>query len=91
MKDNKRGILKCEFQRMPTKLVAWFDTDFAGCWRARRSTSGGVVIFGSHCLKTCSNTQDVIVSPSGESEFHGILKTGSLGLGVAGLMKELGV
>ncbi len=42
------------YQKLPNKVVVWLDTDFAGCGRTRRSSSGGVVVFGSHCLKTYS-------------------------------------
>jgi hypothetical protein len=50
----------------------WSDTEFAGCKRIRRSTSGGVVMIGSHCVKTYSSTQDIIALSSGEAEFYGM-------------------
>lgn len=37
-KDNKRVVIKYKFQRMPGTVVAWSDTDFAGCKRTRRAT-----------------------------------------------------
>ena len=91
LKDNKRVVIEYKFQRMPEKVVAWSDTDFAGCKRARRSTSGGVVMLGGHCVKTYSQTQETIALSSGESEFYGIVKAATMGLGVKGLLDDLGV
>ncbi len=59
-KDNNRMVIEHKFQRMPEKVVAWSDTDHAGCKRARSSTSGGVVMLGGHCAKTHSQTQETI-------------------------------
>ena len=78
LKDNKRVVIEYKFQRMPEKVVAWLDTDFAGCERARWSTSGGVVMLGGHCVKTYSQTQETIALSSGESEFYGIVKAATM-------------
>ena len=91
LKDNKRMVIEYKFQKMPEKVVVWSDTDFAGCKRTRRSTSGGVVMFGNHCIKTYSQTQETIALSSGESEFYGIVKAAAMGLGMKGLMEDLGV
>ena len=37
-KDNERVVIEYKFQRMPEKVVAWSDTNLAGCKGARRST-----------------------------------------------------
>jgi hypothetical protein len=37
-KENNMVVIEYKFHRMPEKVVAWSDTDFAGCKRARRST-----------------------------------------------------
>ncbi len=52
LQDNKRVVIEYEFQKLPEKVVAWSDTDFAGRKRTRRSTSRGDVKFGNHCIKT---------------------------------------
>ena len=36
------------------------DTDWAGCPRTRKSTSGGCVLLGSHTIKTWSSTQSSV-------------------------------
>ena len=41
-------------------LDLFTDSDWAGCRRTRKSTTGGVVMRGPHCLKTWSVTQGPI-------------------------------
>ncbi len=48
-------------------------------------------MFGSHCIKTYSQTQETIALSSGESEFYGIVKAAAMGLGMKGLMEALGM
>ncbi len=48
-------------------------------------------MFGSHCIKTYSQTQETIALSSGESEFYGIVKPAAMGLGMKGLMEDLGI
>jgi hypothetical protein len=94
MKDIKRVVIEYKFKKLQEKVVVWSDTDFAGCKlckRTRRSTSRDVVMFGSHCVKTYSQTQDTIALSSGESEFYGIVKAAMMGLGMKGLLEDLGV
>ncbi len=69
----------------------WSDTDIAGCRRTRCPTSGGVVTFGKHCIKTYSQTLETVALSSGESEFYGIVKAATMGLGMKGLMADLGL
>jgi hypothetical protein len=48
-------------------------------------------MFGAHCIKTYSQTQETIALSSGESEFYGIVKAAAMGLGMKGLMADLGI
>ena len=80
-----------KYQKLPWKVIVWSDSDFAGCQRTRRSTSGGVVMFGGHCLKTYASTQPLIALSVGEAEYYGIVKGGCTGLGIQSLFKDLGV
>ena len=52
LKDSARVVVRFDLQEMPSTITVWSDTDFAGCRRTRRSTSGGVVMLGRHCVKT---------------------------------------
>ena len=46
-------------------------------------------MFGGHCLKPYSQTQETIALSSGESEFYGIAKAAAMGLGMKGMMEDL--
>ncbi len=69
LKGNKKAVYRYRNQKMPDRIVVWSDSDFAGCKRTRKSTSGGVVMFGGHCLKTYASTQPLIALSVGEAEF----------------------
>ena len=48
-------------------------------------------MIGGHCVKTYSKTQESIALSSGESEYYGIVQAASHGLGVKGVVGDLGV
>ena len=56
------------YQDFPRDLVGSSDSDWAGCKRTRKSTSGGAIRYGSHLLKSWSRTQDTISLSSAEAE-----------------------
>jgi hypothetical protein len=49
---NRIASERVQVPEAPEKVVARSDTDFGGCRHTRRSTSGGVRMVGSHCVKT---------------------------------------
>ena len=67
------------------------DTDWAGCPRTRKSTSGGCVMLGRHAVKTWSSTQSSVALSSGEAEFNGVVRGSGIGLGCQSLLKDLGL
>jgi hypothetical protein len=69
---------------------AFVDTDFAGCLRTRKSTSGGCAMLGSHLVKHWSTTQKVVTLSSGEAELAGIVKGAAEALGLQSLALDLG-
>ncbi len=84
-------MLEYKYQELPKKVAIRSDMDFAGGGTARKPTSGGVVMFGSHCLKTYSQRQDTIALSSRESEFYGIAKAATMGVGIKSLFGDLGL
>ncbi len=66
------------------------DTDWAGCPRTRKSTSGGCIMLGSHALKSWSSTQSNVALSSGEAEFNGVVRGAGAGLGFQSLLRDLG-
>ena len=76
---------------MPKEVNGWVDADFAGELVSRRSSSGLVLLFGKHCLKTSSSVQEPTGLSSGETEFDACVKGGAALLGMRSLMMDWGV
>jgi hypothetical protein len=83
----------CAYHRQPVRsyIDVYTDTNHAGCPQTRKSTSCTVMMHGKHWLKSSATTQSVIGLSSGESEFHGIVKGTSAGLGCQVLCRDLGL
>ena len=68
-----RSISKYPFhQSKQVGISVYVDTDFASCKATRRSTSGGVALYGSHAVKHWSKTQTTVCLLSGEAELRAI-------------------
>merc|ERR1711973_531261 len=79
-----------KYQEEVKKIHVWADTDYAGCRKTRKSTSGGLLMIGEHVVKSWSTTQAVIALSSGEAEYYGIVKGSSVGLGARSVLRDLG-
>jgi hypothetical protein len=64
------------------------DTDWGGCKRTRKSTSGGCVLLGDHLIKSWSSTLPTICLSSAEAELYGVVKAAAVGLGYQGLLND---
>ena len=84
------ACIEYENQKTPTRLSIYADSDWAGCRRTRKSTSGGVACHGKHCIRTWSSTQATIATSSGEAEFYALIEGASRGLGLKTLALDLG-
>jgi hypothetical protein len=71
-------------------IVAYSDSDWAGCKTSRRSTSGGLVTLGGSILRSWSNRQSTIALSSGEAEFHSASKAAAELMAVSSMMSDLG-
>ena len=87
---HKRVVYKYPFQRADC-IDVYSDTDWSGCPRTRRSTSGGCIMIGKHCLLTWSSTQPSVTLSSAEAEFYGLVKAAGAGLGHQSLMSDLSI
>ena len=72
-------------------IDVYVDTDWAGCVKTRKSTSGGAIMLGRHCLKHWSSTQPSTALSSGEAEFYGVVRGSGHGLGFQALLRDLGI
>jgi hypothetical protein len=73
------------------ELALYTDSDWAGCRRTRRSTSGGVVLLGRHCLKAWSSTQAPIALSSAEAEYYSMVEGSTRTVGLRSMLAELGM
>ena len=67
LKSRPRLVFTLPFQSASTWDV-YSDTDWAGCPRTRKSTTGGCLMLGSHVIKSWSSTQASLALSSGEAE-----------------------
>jgi len=83
----------CEYraQSMPKIIETWCDSDWAGCPDTRKSTSGGITLWGQHPIKAWSTTQNVIALSSGEAEYYALVKAGSQSIGIRSMLKDFGM
>ena len=72
-------------------LRVYTDSDHAGCWKTRKSTTGIVLCTGRHCLKHSSNLQSTVSLSSGESEFYAMVKAAAVGLGAQAMFADWGL
>ena len=89
LKAEPRVVYKYPWQA-DRSLSIYVDTDFAGCARTRKSTSGGCAFRCCHLVKHWSSTQWVLTLSSAEAELAGIVKGSTEGLGLRSLATDLG-
>jgi hypothetical protein len=84
-------VWRFRWQDEVPELKLFTDSDWAGCRRTRRSTSGGVIMLGEHCVKTWSSTQAPIALSSAEAEYYSMVEGTTRAVGLASMLKELGL
>ena len=91
LRGKPRVINHFGYQKDWKIMDVWSDTDHAGCYETRKSTTGGIVMFGTHAIKHWSSTQTLISFSSGEAEYYGCVRAAAHGLGVKSMLQDLGV
>ena len=86
-----RVVLLYNNQSFQKYVDCWVDTDWAGCTRTRRSTSGGGIMWGGHTVKSWATTQASVALSSGEAEYYGLVKGACQMLGIVSLLNDFGV
>jgi hypothetical protein len=67
---------KWQSEEEAVKLKGFTDSDWAGCRKTRKSTSGGAIMLGTHCLRTWSSTQPVHALSVAEAEYYAMIEWG---------------
>eukprot|EP00400_MALV-I_sp_L67-5_P000517 gene517-biopygen60 len=71
-------------------IHVWVDSDFAGCKRTRKSTSGGVLCICHNVVKHWAAAQGIIALSTAESEYYSMAKGGAMAIGLRSLLADLG-
>ena len=83
-----RCVLQYAWQEPTTVVTSYTDSDWGGCVKTRKSTSGGCVMKGEHLLLWWARTQQLIVLSSAEPELNASIKAGIESLGVVNMGRE---
>ena len=91
LQANPRYVQEFKRQGKQTHATTWVDTDYAGCLRTRKSTSGGLINIGTHLVKSWSATQKPIALSSGEAEYYGVVRGAATSKGTQPILKDMGI
>ena len=75
LKGAPRMIIKYHWQPRESEVWGYSDSDWAGCKKSAKSTSGGVLMRVTHLLKSWSTTERAIALSSAEAELIAAVKT----------------
>ena len=85
-----RCIQRFGFQTVSNHVVTYGDSDWVGKERDKKSTSGGVITWGAHVLKSWSSQQQIIALSSGEAELYSLTKAAAQTKGIIALLADYG-
>ena len=85
-----RATIFYKWQGEQFELTVYSDTHWAGCRTTRRSTSGGMVLRGSHLIRSWPRQQHLVSLSSAEAELYGFVKASSEALGIKSMAKDFG-
>ena len=86
-----RVVWHYAWQKPESELSVFTDSDWAGCRRTARSTSGGYILLGAHPIKGYSVTQRCVTLSSGEAELMALVKASSEAIGVCQMAEGWGM
>ena len=69
----RRVVWEFGWQEEVGSVHVFADSDWGGDRVSRKSTSGGAILLGQHCLRTWSSTQGAVASSSAEAEFYALI------------------
>ncbi len=91
LKGRPRMVYKMKWQQMWSKYDVFSDANWANCKVSRKSTSGGCIMFGSHCIRTWSKTQCTIATSSAESELYALVRASQEAMGLRTMLRGFGI
>ena len=88
LKGAPKVINVFKWQDPQDKIVCYTDSDWAGCHKTRKSTSGGIIMSGSHVIHHWSSTQATTALSSAEAELNAIVKASVEAIGIKDLAMD---
>ena len=90
LKGKPRLVWDFVMQDLIDDINIFTDSDWAGCRRSRKSTSGGAIKVGQHTIKTWAKTQAIVAKSSAEAELYAVVRGACEGLGMSALLEDFG-
>ena len=90
LRGNGRLVTKYVWQGAESQILAYSDSDWAGCRQTGKSTSGGVIMIGDHFIKGWRCTQNHVTTSSAEAELIALVKCTSESLGIRSMAQDWG-
>ena len=90
LRGKPRAASLFRWQRRPSHLEVYSDSDWAGDRATRRSMSGGCILNGGHVLKAWAKGQQVVALSLAEAELYAGTRAATEGSGAQSLMQDLG-
>jgi hypothetical protein len=91
LKGAPRLVQRFVWQGPVRSSMTYVDSDWAGCKKTCKSTSGGAVMLGSHAVMNWSSTQAVVSLSSGEAELYAMTKGAVNTKGMMSLGQDFGM
>ena len=91
VKYRPRAVQHFEFEQEGSELSGYADSDWAGEKPSMKSTSGGVLMWGTSMLKSWSSTQNTIALSSAEAELYAMSKCAQQCLSISSLAADFDV
>ncbi len=91
LKGKPRLVMQFPWQVQQSIITTFTDSDWAGCKRTARSTSGGVVTIGDHVIKSYSKQQKVVALSSAEAELYAMVAASAETLAIQSYARDLGM
>ena len=88
--DARRSAYLYLWQGEEVDVETYTDSDWAGCRRTGKSTSGGAITIGEHFIKGWATSQASITLSSAEAELLAMTKATAETIGVLHMMKDMG-
>ena len=82
--------MRYPWRKLDRRIVTFVDSDFAGCVRTRKSTSGGSSFWSGQLIKAWSKTQATLALSSGEAELAAVVRGSTESLGMQAMLEDWG-